>query len=170
MQRYESWGSVGVWKEGKWYPSTNIPEEVAHSSWHPPYMACRIEACGRDAKPAEDAPDIWPVPQAVVVAARNKRLREAGCASGSEAQPAKVRCIESDEPDVVAPPAATAETAPAAEEAQPPATDEAPTKQPPEKRVSFSIKEPPASVPQCPQPMNLSQLRNPPPCTSMHPF
>ena len=47
-------------------------------------------------------------------------------ASGSEAQPAKVRCIESDEPDVVAPPAATAETAPAAEEAQPPATDEAP--------------------------------------------
>ena len=106
----ESWGSVGVWKEGKWYPPTNIPEEVARSSWHPPYMACRIEACGRDAKPAEDEPVIWPSPRKIAIAARNKRLREAGCASGSEAQPVTVR-IESDESD--------AETAPSAEEAQP---------------------------------------------------
>ena len=65
----ESWGSVGVWKEGKWYPPTNIPEEVARSSWHPPYMPCHIEECGRDAKPAEDASDIWPLPRTIAIAA-----------------------------------------------------------------------------------------------------
>ena len=87
-----------LWKDGKWYPATNIPEEVARSSWHPPSMPCRIEDCGRDAKPAEDAPDIWPLPRRIAIAARNKRLREAGCASGSEAQPVTVR-IKSDESD-----------------------------------------------------------------------
>ena len=79
-------------------------------------MPCRIEACGRDAKPAEDAPDIWPLPRTIAIAARNKRLREAGCASGSEAQPVTVR-IESDESDAEAAPSAEASTT---------ATDEAP--------------------------------------------
>ena len=111
LERYASWGSVGVWKKGIWHP-TGIPESVALASKHP-YMACRIETCGRDAKPAEDAPDIWPVP---AVAARSNRLRESGCASGSEAQPVTVR-IESDESD--------AETAPSAEGGTT-ATDEEP--------------------------------------------
>ena len=105
---------MGVWKKGIWHP-TGIPESVALASKHP-YMACRIETCGRDAKPAEDAPDIWPVP---ANGARNKRFREAGCASGSEAQPVTVR-IESDESD-----ASDAETAPSAEGSTT-ATDEAP--------------------------------------------
>ena len=112
----ESWGSVGVWKEGKWYPSTNIPEEVARSSWHPPYMPCRIEACGRDAKPAEDAPVLWPSPRKIAIAARNNRLREIDVAARSEARPVTVR-IESDESD--------AETASSAEGSTT-ATDEAP--------------------------------------------
>ena len=111
-------GRWGVWKEGKWHP-TNIHEEVRALASKPPYMACRIEACGRDAQPAEDAPDIWPLPRTIAIAARNKRLREAGCASGSEAQPATVR-IESDESD-----ASDAETAPSAEGSTT-ATDEAP--------------------------------------------
>ena len=108
-------GVGGGLEKGTWHP-TGIPESVRALASKPPHMACRIETCGRDAKPAEDAPDIWPLPRSIAIAARNKRLREAGCASGSEAQPVTVR-IESDESD--------AETAPSAEGGTT-ATDEEP--------------------------------------------
>ena len=124
----------------------------------------RLCCCGL--KPAEDAPEEDDLPTS-----RPKYLVDPSgfldptAASDREAQPGPAVPVDSDLVHVVDdsfPPAAAAKTAPAtapAAEAQPPATDEAPTKQPPEKRVSFEIpRRPPASVPQCPQPMNLPPL------------
>ena len=112
-----------------------------------------IALCGPHTQPAEDAPED-DEPPTVGTAATNfdspggrHILRWAPAAPGRDAAVAVID-DESDEwfflfgpPDDV-PPAAAAETAASAYEAQPPATDEAPTKQPPKKRVSFSIEEP----------------------------
>ena len=90
--------------------------------------------CGRDTKPAEDAPDS----NSLLVDAYEVDLlfhpeRSAPAASDGEEQPAAAVTDDSDEWHVLnstgdaPPPAATAPTAPAAEEAQPPAPDDAQT-------------------------------------------
>ena len=112
-----------------------------------------IALCGPGTQPAEDAPED-DEPPTVGTAATDfdspggrHILRGAPAAPGRDAAVAVID-DESDEwfllfgpPDDV-PPAAAAETAASAYEAQPPATDEAPTKQPPKRRVSFSTEEP----------------------------
>ena len=107
--------------------------------------------CGPDARPAEDVPEDEDdgLPTAGTAAMDLDRAHlpqtNAPAASSWEEPRAAAVPVNSDVCHGVfdAPiKAATAETAPAAEEAQPPATDEAPTKQPPKKRVSFSIEEP----------------------------
>ena len=97
-----------------------------------------IALCGPDAKPAEGAPEDEDdgLPTAGTATMNSDPLwlyfaqTNAPAASGRKEQPV---CQ-----DVVDAPikAATADTAPAAEEAQPPEPDEAQTEQPPEKGVS----------------------------------
>ena len=118
--------------------------------------------CGPDTQPAEDAPvDLdYELPTAGTAAAYfdsppghmilslagRRLLRCVSAAPGRDAHPAVA--VTDDEwfllfgLDDEVPPAAAAETAAPAYEAQPPATDEAPTKQPPKRIVSFSIEEP----------------------------
>ena len=102
--------------------------------------------CGPDTQPAEDVPEDYELPPAgtalpyfddsppghlILSLAGRRLLRWVSAAPGRDAHPA---VAENDEGlYYYVPPAAAAETAAAAYEAQPPATDEAPTRLPPEK-------------------------------------
>ena len=110
-----------------------------------------IALCGPHTQPAEDAPEDDEPPTAGTAATDfdspgGRHILMGAPAAPSIAHPAVA--VTDDEwfllfaLDDEVPPAAAAETAAPAYEAQPPATDEAPTKQPPKKRVSFSIEEP----------------------------
>ena len=101
--------------------------------------------CGPDTQPAEDAPADDEVPTAGTAAtyfdsppghlilslAGRRLLGWVSAAPGRDAHPAVA--VNDDGLHDYVPPAAAAETAAAAYEAQPPATDEAPTRLPPEK-------------------------------------
>jgi hypothetical protein len=151
MHEYEAWGAQGFGRKRR---RTRIPRtfEEMRMTFH--RVGFPIALCGPHTQPAEDAPEDDEPPTAGTAATDfdspggRHILRWAPAATGRDAAVAVIDDYESDEwfllfgpPDDV-PPAAAAETAASAYEAQPPATDEAPTKQPPKKRVSFSIEEP----------------------------
>ena len=129
MHQYESRGSgytiPYVWAPGQ---KRMIEKPLTYKEMASPYptAGCSIAMCGPDAKPAEAAPEDDGLPTAETAAMDLDSppgigQANAPAASGREAQPAEVICIDGDEwhvvdhePYVVAPPAATAETAPAA--------------------------------------------------------
>ena len=161
MHEYESaasgMGHPYVWdRVCGWRDTPVINRLLYHSPTWQSVGALPIERdCDSDVKPAEDAPEDEDdgLPTAGTAAMdldpwAHLAQTNAPAASGREEQPAAAVPVDSDVwHDVVdaPPPAATAQTAPAAEEAQPPAPDEAQTEQPPEKGVSVS-KLPPASA------------------------
>ena len=151
MHEYEAWGAQGFGRKRRRTRIHRTFEEM-RMTFH--RVGFPIAWCGPGTQPAEDAPEDDEPPTAGTAATDfdspggRHILRWAPAATGRDAAVAVIDDYESDEwfllfgpPDDV-PPAAAAETAASAYEAQPPATDEAPTKQPPKKRVSFSIEEP----------------------------
>ena len=154
MHQYERCGAMGFGRKRR-KTKIHLTFEQMRMTFH--RVGFPIALCGPHTQPAEDAPEDDgddESPTAGTAATHfdspggRHILRWASAATGRDAAVAVIDDYESDEwfllfglhDDV--PPAAAAETAASAYEAQPPATDEAPTKQPPKKRVSFSIEEP----------------------------
>ena len=128
----------------------------------------RICCCGPNAKPAEDAPEEDELE-------RLNSIRHQTNVSESDEQPPAAGPV--DHVVDALPMAATAEAtqakAPAAE-AQPPATDEASTMQPPEKKVPFSkesarTKWPPTKQPPPTRPLSMNCSMNSPPVVKAPP-
>ena len=146
MHRYESLGSGSVppmvWTaKGRW-SDTPLTFGQMRKKW--PSVGFNIAMCGPHARPAEDVP-------ADVAAADEKAADETAArnwiqaleADGREEEPAEDVIVDDGFlmiklKDDAPPSAATAQTAPAAAEAQPPETGEAPLQEPPAKRVSFT--------------------------------
>ena len=166
MHEYESAASgIGhpyVWDQVWGWMDTPLTFDQMRTRYS--VVGFRICCCGPNTKPAEDVPEedeLDELPSYPRLASLPWVAEtNAPAASDREQQPAAAVPVDSDWLHVVddsPSPAATAKTAPAtapAAEAQPPETDEAPTMQPPEKRVSYEIpfREPPASVPMCRHP------------------
>ena len=135
MHLYERWGAQGFGRKRR---RTRIPRtfEEMRMTFH--RVGFPIALCGPHTQPAEDAPEDDEPPTAGTAAtdfdsAPGRRiLQDAPAAPGRDAHPAVA--VNDDGLYYYVRPAAAAETAAAAYEAQPPATDEAPTRQPPEKR------------------------------------
>ena len=135
MHRYESLGSGSVppmvWTaKGRW-SDTPLTFGQMRKKW--PSVGFNIAMCGPHARPAEDVP-------ADVAAADDQLITEDLVDGGRDAMEEGRDVVDDGFCMVNLPPrpsAATAQTAPAAAEAQP-ATDEAPTQEPPAKRVSFT--------------------------------
>ena len=137
LHSYESWGSglsnPRVWAPGKlgW---TDQPATYEEMSSRYQTVGRSIALCGPDAKPAEDVPawlhTVATADEPQETTTRKRRRQTHGCHSPGRRHIHRVEgtftgdvCHDVDPPDD--PSAATAETAPPAEEAQPPARDEA---------------------------------------------
>ena len=134
-----------------------------------PQEPYKISHCGPNVKPAEDAPEEDELERLPSIRHQTNANTNAPAASDSDEQPAAAGPV--DHVVDALPMAATAEAtqakAPAAE-AQPPATDEASTMQPPEKRVPFSkesarTKWPPTKQPPPTRPLSMNCSMNSPP-------
>ena len=151
MHQYERCGAMGFGRKRR-KTKIHLTFEQMRMTFH--RVGFPIALCGPGTQPAEDAPEDDgddESPTAGTAATHfdspgGRHILRWAPAAPSIAHPAVA--VTDDEwfllfaLDDEVPPAAAAETAASAYEAQPPATDEAPTKQPPKRRVSFSTDEP----------------------------